>query len=107
MSTPFEVTTVREGVQTLVVLAGELDLATASAADAAIAAAANGEPGKLVIDLRGLTFMDSSGLRMLVAADRRAAGAGYELSIVRGAPAVQRVLEVTGLDAKLRLVDEP
>jgi anti-anti-sigma regulatory factor len=46
-------------------------------------------------------------LRLLVAADARAREGGHRLAIIRGPEAVHRVLELTGLDAKLDLVDDP
>jgi anti-anti-sigma factor len=59
------------------------------------------------LDLRKLNFMDSTGLRLLVQADARARESGHRLAIVRGPEAVHRVLEITGLDAKLDLIDDP
>jgi anti-anti-sigma regulatory factor len=46
-------------------------------------------------------------LRLLVAADARAREAGHRLAIVKGPAAVHRVLEITGLDAKLDLITDP
>jgi anti-anti-sigma factor len=60
-----------------------------------------------VIDLRGLEFMDSTGLRTLVSADQRARNAGRRLAIVRGPEAVDRIFNVTRLDERLELVDDP
>jgi anti-anti-sigma factor len=51
--------------------------------------------------------MDSTGLRLLVQADSRARESGQRLAIVRGPEAVHRVLEITGLDAKLDLIGDP
>lgn len=97
----------REGDAVLVRLAGELDIATAPRAEEELQQAEEGAgSGTVVIDLAGLTFMDSTGLRMLVAADARAHDRGRRLAIVRGPEAVQRVIQLTGLDAKLLLVDD-
>jgi len=90
-----------------VAFTGELDIAGAREAEEAVRQAeSGGGESALTIDLRGLTFMDSTGLRLLVAADRRAHEAGRTLRIVRGPDAIQRVLELTGLGDKLPLVDE-
>jgi anti-sigma B factor antagonist len=90
-----------------VAFTGELDIAGAQEAEEAVRQAETGGGGRaLTIDLRGLTFMDSTGLRLLVAADRRAQQDGRTLRIVRGPDAIQRVLELTGLGDKLPLVDE-
>ncbi len=96
-----------EGGAVRVVLVGELDIATTPAAEAELRAQENQGAHVIILDLRGLTFMDSTGLRLLVAADSRAREAGHRLAIVRGPDAVDRVLEITGLDAKLNLIDDP
>jgi anti-sigma B factor antagonist len=59
-----------------------------------------------VLDLRALSFMDSSGLRALLAADARAKEAGRRLVLVRGDERVQRVLRITRLDERLEIVDD-
>jgi anti-sigma B factor antagonist len=61
----------------------------------------------IVIDLRQVTFMDSTGAAALVAADRHAQRDGRSLAIVKGSPQVQRVLEVCGLTEVLAPADEP
>jgi anti-anti-sigma factor len=61
----------------------------------------------VVIDLRRLTFVDSTGVAALVAADRHARRAGRSLAIVKGPAQVQRVLELCGLTEVLALADEP
>ena len=61
----------------------------------------------LVIDLRRLEFLDSSGLRAIVAAEGHALGHGYELQIVRGSEQVNEVFKVTGLEERLPLVESP
>lgn len=53
-------------------------------------------PARVVVDLSGLAFIDSSGLRMLLLADARAREHGYELVLLAGAESVQRVFEMTG-----------
>ena len=94
----------REG-SLLVVARGELDLATAPELEAALAERNGNEP--VTIDLRGLTFLDSSGLRAILTLDRRLAETGGKLTLVRGAKAVHQVFEIAGLDKKLDFVDEP
>jgi anti-anti-sigma factor len=86
-------------------LAGELDVATAPLAEDALRTAEAREPATLAIDLAGLTFMDSTGLRLVMAADTRAREAGRRLVVVRGPDAVQRVFELTGVDERIELVD--
>jgi anti-sigma B factor antagonist len=87
---------------------GELDLATAPEFEAAIVAALDaGRP--VVIDLRELEFMDSSGVRVLIAAHAKAGDTGTSLTLVRPTPGgtVERILEIAGVEQALRMVDEP
>ena len=93
------------GGVTHVDLFGEFDLAGIEQFEGVIAPIEAANPEVLVIDLTGLEFMDSSGLRALVMADRRARDAGRRLAIVPGAPVVRRVFEITQLDDRLDLVD--
>jgi PAS domain S-box-containing protein len=59
------------------------------------------------VDLRGLTFMDSSGVAMLVMLDARSRGDGFELLVVKAGPVVHRVLVMCGVDGHLRTLDAP
>ena len=83
-------------------LEGELDLAGAPDMEVSLATAERDGPTRLVVDLSGLQFIDSTGLRLLLQADARAKEQGYELVLRPGAQAVQRVFEVTGALAILR-----
>lgn len=87
-------------------LTGELDMATAPKLEEELAAVEQRRPALLVIDLRPLTFMDSSGLRALVAADNRAREEGRRLVLIRGRDRVQRVFSITRLDERLEIVDD-
>ena len=91
----------------VVALEGEIDLSAAPDAERRIAQAEAREPGRLVIDLREVTFMDSSGLRVLLTAHRRADQAGRGFALVKGGEAVERLLDVTGLTGRLEILDEP
>jgi anti-anti-sigma factor len=92
----------------LVAFAGELDLAGAERAQSALERA---QPpgGVLELDLRELDFMDSTGLKLIVACRNRAAEGGGRLVVIVADGAVRRVLELTGLDAEveLRVADRP
>lgn len=57
------------------------------------------------LDLRELTFMDSSGVRLIFREDRRARSAGHRFSLIAGNPAVQRVLRICGLTERLDFGD--
>jgi anti-sigma B factor antagonist len=85
----------RDGATTVAV-AGELDLATAGKFSAAVRTAL--ERGEVVIDLRALEFMDSSGVRALNAAMREAAEKGRELRVCdEMQPNVVQMLKLTGM----------
>ena len=61
----------------------------------------------VVLDLRGLTFMDSSGLHELVRQNEFARSNRHNLAVVRGTDTIERLLEVTGVRDHLVLVDDP
>jgi anti-anti-sigma factor len=77
-------------------LRGELDLASARQVEEHLATLDEQSPRKVVVDLAGLVFIDSSGLRVLLLADARARERGYELVLLPGRESVQRVFEMTG-----------
>lgn len=77
-------------------LVGELDLASAQQMEEHFAKVDEQAPRRVVVDLSGLTFIDSSGLRMLLLADARAREHSYELVLLAGPEPVQRVFEMTG-----------
>jgi anti-sigma B factor antagonist len=96
-----------EGQATVVAVTGELDLASSPELEQRLEQfyAANSE--LLVIDLRGLEFMDSTGLSVIVSAQQKLIDAGRRLIIVRGPQQVQRLLDLTGVAERLELVDTP
>ena len=57
--------------------------------------------------MRGLTFIDSSGLRALIMADQRVRAEGGRFVVVRGSKQVNEVLEMTGVSKQIELLDEP
>ena len=93
----------------LVALRGELDLVTVSK----VAEVLDGlEPQAtgvrhVVLDLRGLTFMDLPGLRELMRQNEYARSNRHNLAVVRGTPAINRLMKLTGIDDRLVLVDDP
>jgi anti-sigma B factor antagonist len=104
---PFSIRTEEEAGSALVLLEGELDIATTPRVESELRRVEADGVAVIVLDLRGLTFMDSTGLRLLVSADARAREAGHRLAIVRGPGPVHRVLEITGLHSRLDLVADP
>jgi anti-sigma B factor antagonist len=90
----------------LVTLQGELDLACAYTFDRELRRLEDSAPDCIVIDMRGLTFVDSSGLGRLLGARRRARRAGRRLVLVRGGHAIQRLLAIAGLEESFETVGE-
>lgn len=107
MSKPLEVTIEQDRATPRVVLKGELDLASAEQLTETLRPVEASAPPTLVLDLRQLEFMDSTGLRALLAANGRAGDRGGKLVVVRGPEEVDRVLRITRMDHHLELVDEP
>ena len=101
----FEVTVTSEEDVCVVAVSGELDLDTMAELGAALVAADG--VATTVVDLRGLTFIDSSGVSGVLAAARRARDAGSRLVCVPGPPAIQRIFELTGVDTVIEWVDGP
>jgi len=103
----FELKVVRNGRATHIAPCGELDIATTPELEQALVEATADASAQIVLDLRELSFMDSTGLRALAQANSRADDAGVKLSIVRGPRQIARVLEISGLGGLLPMVDAP
>jgi anti-sigma B factor antagonist len=96
---PFAVDVQRRDDVAIVQPRGELDLATVETLSAALDAVEN--PDRLVLDLRGLSFMDSTGLHLLVTLHERAQRDGFQLTLVAPAAPMDRAIRVSGLDNTL------
>ncbi|HEX6712642.1 MAG TPA: STAS domain-containing protein [Thermoleophilaceae bacterium] len=94
-----------EGSAKVVALSGEFDLAGVQQFERELSRLESEGTDVLLVDLTGLAFMDSSGLRALVMADQRAKRGERRFAIVPGPPAVRRVFEITQLDDRLDLVE--
>lgn len=101
----FSISSSIDGDTASIALHGELDLASAPALESSLNTIEQQTPGRLVIDLRDLRFMDSTGLRLLLQADARWRERGAQLVLRPGEPAVQRVFDVTGALDVLRFED--
>lgn len=89
-----------------VVLKGELDLSTAAKVEQELQRVEREAPAVIALDLTGLSFLDSSGLRLIVTTDQHARREGRRFVVVRGPATVQRVFSITHLDEQLELVDD-
>jgi len=65
------------------------------------------QPQVLVLDLRALKFMDSTGLRLILSAHARALNQDRKLAIVEGGDAVRRIFRITGVVDRLNMVEAP
>ena len=92
---------------TIVTISGEIDLYTAPRLHGELAALiADGKPARVVVDMSGVEFCDSTGMNVLLSCLRRARERGGDLEIAAPKPAVRKILQVTGLDSVFTLVDE-
>jgi anti-anti-sigma factor len=97
----------RDDGATVIALVGELDLVNASSLERELESIEAEPPETLIVDLRGISFIDSTGLRAVIAADQRARAGDRRLVVVGGAPAVDRLFSVTQLEQRLDIVDDP
>jgi anti-anti-sigma factor len=86
---------------------GELGLDSVHRVEAALDGLHEEGCGDIVLDLRGLTFMDSTGLRLVIRWDNAARERGFRFSVVPGEEVVQRVFRLTGMEDYLTLADPP
>jgi anti-anti-sigma factor len=109
MRSRFELDVRHEGRTCVLSLVGELDLASAPTLEEAVAAACAKGAEAVVIDLRGVTFIDSTGLRGVLRARELAIAQDCRCSVVRTLPRqVARIFELAGIEHDLLpLVDEP
>jgi anti-anti-sigma factor len=101
----FRFETSRHGDDHLVRLFGDFDITGFKQVDEELGGIqSNGRP-TVTLDLRGLTFIDSSGIRAILRADTRARALGNRLRLIVGPDRVQKVFEITRLDDQLEFVD--
>ncbi|WP_339134977.1 STAS domain-containing protein [Streptomyces sp. f51] len=86
-----------DGIRVLVV-AGELDADNTGTLRQALRAEEDGAAALTVLDLGAVTFMDSSAINVLIAANRDATAAGGQLRMAALSEPVQRVVAIVGLD---------
>ncbi len=90
-----------------VVLSGDLDLSTLDQLKEALDGRLDGGADLVVLDLRELTFLDSSGLRLILGLQAGVDEGGGRLVLVKGPRRVHRVLELTRADEELEIVADP
>jgi len=88
-------------------VAGEIDLYTAPRLHGElITALAEGGPARFVVDMSGVEFCDSTGMNVLLAAQRRARERGGDVQLAGPRPAIRKVLQVTGLETVFTVLDD-
>jgi anti-sigma B factor antagonist len=95
----------RDGDLHTVELEGELDLATAPDVEQELERVEATDAAAIILDLSGLTFIDSTGIRLVLAAARRSRADSNRLTLLRGTAAVQRAFEISGVEALLSFAD--
>lgn len=81
----------------IVSVSGEVDVATAPAVRDCLHQVIERDPGPVIADLVGVTFIDSTGLGVLIGAHRQCADSGRPLRVVVAEPRIRKVFEITGL----------
>jgi anti-anti-sigma factor len=99
--------TEREGGGVTLTLFGELDLSTISRLEQAVASSVDGRPELVVLDLRELVFLDSTGLRLMLRLKASLDKVGGRLVLVRGVRRVHKAFELTGALDELEIVADP
>jgi anti-sigma B factor antagonist len=89
----------------VLVVEGELDISSSPDFEQAVRQLES-EANTVVIDLSGLDFLDSTGLRAILRSDSRLRSAGKRLQLVPGSGPVRRVFRLTGLDSRLEFIEE-
>lgn len=103
--TGFSVRVRPERDRVVVALSGELDIATVERVERWVRALYERGFSSIALDLRDLTFIDSSGLRLLLRLDRRADDVGCRFALVDGEGPVRRLLQLTGLTDHFALAE--
>ena len=103
----FRCETGRDGDVSWVRPIGELDLDTAPQLDQELTAVRATGAQRIVLDLRSLAFIDSTGLRLVVRWDNSAQSDGFEFAVVPGPEVIQRVFRLTGLDEHVPVAEPP
>lgn len=107
VNTDFNVEERNEGSAWVLAASGELDLRTSPQLEQRLDRVWAAGAELVILDLRQIEFMDSTGLRVLLGAHQRAQETGRRFALVRGADQVERVLTLTGVRDLLTIVDEP
>ena len=95
----------RKGAVHTICLFGELDLATAARVQEELERVEATDAGSIILDLSGLTFIDSTGVVLILMAQERSRADSNRLALLRGPRSVQRVFQLTALEERLPFAD--
>ena len=100
------VTSRSQGDHVVLALAGEIDLYTAPKLQSELTSALAGKSAHLVVDMSAVEFCDSTGMNVLLAANRLATERGGDLTLAAPRASVRKILEVTGLESVFTIHDD-
>ena len=103
----FRLTMEAQDATVFVSVSGELDVASAPRLDAAFRRLSEMEISRAVIDLRGLTLIDSSGLRAIIQGDDAFRARDATLSVIRGSRGVQRMVATARMADEIPFIEAP
>jgi len=103
----FAIAVSRTGRRAVLALSGEFDLSVETEMTATLESVVSTGRSIVVLDLRALTFIDSTGIRALIEAQRRCATAHCPLYLVSGPPEVRHVLALCGVEERFALLRDP
>lgn len=102
---PLRIEIARRGGSLVLVVRGELDIVSSPLLDRALLRARGTEAGGIVVDLQAVSFIDSTGLHVLIK-HARAEGGQTRVRVTKGSPQVQRLFELSGVADYLTFVSE-
>ena len=105
MESAISITVKSDGQATLVQVSGELDIASSQRLEQVLSQLQ--DDALVIVDLRAVSFIDSTALAVLVRAHQRASDQGRRLGLVHAEGQVSRLLSLTGLEHELLLADSP
>jgi anti-sigma B factor antagonist len=94
---PFNCNVTPQRDHVIVAPRGELDMATVGAVEQELRRLREAGFGSVVLDLGGLSFMDSSGLHLVIRWTAEASRDGFEFTLEPGPPAIQRIFDLAAL----------
>jgi anti-anti-sigma factor len=103
----FQIEARRNGTAIVVAVSGELDLASSPALRAELTRADDAGAELVILDLRELVFMDSTGLSVVVKTHQHFVESGRRFAVVRGGKQVERLLTLTGVAERLTIIEQP